>query len=95
MQQDEPDRYISINGGQIGTHEIAELLKLRPLIEGSRTASQGEPYPQGGAGYLKKSDGLLRKPKMKRFAFIETWKKAWPIERLCSALKVSSRGYRS
>ena len=32
---------------------------------------------------------------MKRFAFIETWKKAWPIERLCKILQVSSRGFRA
>ena len=32
---------------------------------------------------------------MKRFAFIDAWKKVWSIERLCRALKVTSRGYRA
>ena len=32
---------------------------------------------------------------MKRFAFIDTWKKAYPIERLCRALAVTSRGFRA
>ena len=32
---------------------------------------------------------------MKRFAFIETWKKAYPIERLCRVLAVTSRGFRA
>lgn len=32
---------------------------------------------------------------MKRFAFIETWKKAFPIERLCKVLNVTSRGFRA
>ena len=32
---------------------------------------------------------------MKRFAFIDVWKKAWPIEQLCRVLKVTSRGYRA
>lgn len=32
---------------------------------------------------------------MKRFAFIDVWKKVWPIEQLCRVLKVSSRGYRA
>lgn len=32
---------------------------------------------------------------MKRFAFIDTWKKAWPVEFLCKVLRVTSRGYRA
>jgi len=32
---------------------------------------------------------------MKRFAFINTWKKAYPIERLCKVLSVTSRGFRA
>jgi len=32
---------------------------------------------------------------VKRFVFIDTWKKAWPIEWLCRVPKVSSRGYRA
>lgn len=32
---------------------------------------------------------------MKRFAFIHTWKNAWPIEQLCRVLQVTSRGYRA
>ena len=32
---------------------------------------------------------------MKRFAFIDLWKKAYPIERLCSVLRVTSRGFRA
>ncbi len=32
---------------------------------------------------------------MKRFAFIETWKKAWPIEQMCRVLQVTSRGFRA
>lgn len=32
---------------------------------------------------------------MKRFAFIETWRNVWPIERLCCVLGVTSRGYRA
>ena len=32
---------------------------------------------------------------MKRFAFIDTWKKVWPIELLCKVLRVTSRGYRA
>ena len=32
---------------------------------------------------------------MKRFAFIDTWKKAWPVEFLCRVLQVTSRGYRA
>ena len=38
--------------------------------------------------------GLLRGSKMKRFAFIEAMKKAYPIEQLCKVMQVSSRGYR-
>ena len=30
-----------------------------------------------------------------RFAFIDTWKKTWPIEFLCHVLRVSSRGFRA
>ena len=32
---------------------------------------------------------------MKRFGFIDTWKKVWPIELLCKVLRVTSRGYRA
>ena len=32
---------------------------------------------------------------MKRFSFIEVWKKAWPVEILCQVLGVTSRGYRA
>ena len=32
---------------------------------------------------------------MKRFAFIHTWRNAWPIEQMCRVLKVTSRGYRA
>ena len=32
---------------------------------------------------------------MKRFAFIEAWKKVWPIELLCRVLQVTSRGHRA
>lgn len=32
---------------------------------------------------------------MKRFAFIDTWKKAYTIERLCRVLDVTSRGFRA
>ena len=32
---------------------------------------------------------------MKRFVFIEAWKKVWPIELLCRVLQVTSRGYRA
>lgn len=32
---------------------------------------------------------------MKRFAFIDAWKKVWPIEMLCRILQVTSRGYRN
>lgn len=32
---------------------------------------------------------------MKRFAFIDVWKKVWPIEQLCRVLRVTSRGYRA
>ena len=32
---------------------------------------------------------------MKRFAFVDTWKKAWPIKTLCKVLKVTARGYRA
>jgi putative transposase len=32
---------------------------------------------------------------MKRFAFIEAWKKVWPIELLCRVLQVTSRGFRA
>ena len=32
---------------------------------------------------------------MKRDAFIEAWKKAWPIELLCRVLQVTSRGFRA
>ncbi len=32
---------------------------------------------------------------MKRFAFIDAWRKAWPIELLCRVLQVTSRGYRA
>jgi putative transposase len=38
---------------------------------------------------------LLREPEVKRFAFIDVWKKVWPIEQLCRVLKVTSRGYRA
>lgn len=31
---------------------------------------------------------------MKRFAFIDVWKKVWSIEAMCRVLQVSSRGYR-
>ncbi|MAW81395.1 MAG: IS3 family transposase [Parvularcula sp.] len=44
---------------------------------------------------LKKANGLLRQPEVKRFAFIETWKKAWPIEQMCRVLQVTSRGFRA
>ncbi|WP_156178091.1 hypothetical protein [Puniceibacterium sp. IMCC21224] len=30
-----------------------------------------------------------------RFAFIDTWKKIWPIEFLCRVLRVTSRGFRA
>ena len=32
---------------------------------------------------------------MKRFAFIDAWKKVWPIEQMCRVLKVTSRGFRA
>ena len=32
---------------------------------------------------------------MKRFAFIETWRKTYPICRMCRVLQVSERGYRA
>ena len=32
---------------------------------------------------------------MKRFGFIDVWKKVWPIEQLCRLLQVTSRGYRA
>jgi len=32
---------------------------------------------------------------MKRFAFINTWKKAYPIKRLCKVLSVTSRCFRA
>ena len=32
---------------------------------------------------------------MKRFAFIEAWKKVWPVELLCRFLQVMSRGFRA
>ena len=32
---------------------------------------------------------------MKRFVFIQTWKKAFPIERLCKVMKGTSRGFRA
>ena len=32
---------------------------------------------------------------MKRFAFIETWRKTYPICRMCKVLQVSARGYRA
>ena len=32
---------------------------------------------------------------MTRFTFIDTWKKAWPIQILCNVLEVTARGYRS
>ena len=32
---------------------------------------------------------------MKRFAYIDAWRKAWPVELLCRVLRVSSRGYRA
>lgn len=32
---------------------------------------------------------------MKRFAFIDTWKETYPIERLCRVLAVTSRGFRA
>ncbi len=38
---------------------------------------------------MGKRDGLLRDPKMKRFAFIEAWKKARPIEALCPAPRMA------
>ena len=39
--------------------------------------------------------GLLREPKMKRFAFIDAWKKTYAICRMCKVLEVSARGYRA
>ncbi|WP_136057632.1 IS3 family transposase, partial [Candidatus Halocynthiibacter alkanivorans] len=30
-----------------------------------------------------------------RFAFVDTWKKIWSIEFLCSVLQVTSRGFRA
>ena len=44
---------------------------------------------------LKKATGLLREPKMMRFAFIEAWRKTFPIHRMCKVLRVTSRGYRA
>ena len=32
---------------------------------------------------------------MKRFAFIETWRKTFSICRMCKVLQVSARGYRA
>ncbi len=32
---------------------------------------------------------------MKRFAFIDAWKKVWPIEFLCRVLQVTPRGFRA
>jgi len=30
-----------------------------------------------------------------RFAFIDTWKEAWPVEFLCKVMRVTSRGFRA
>ena len=30
-----------------------------------------------------------------RFAFVDIWKKIWPIEFLCHALQMTSRGFRA
>ena len=30
-----------------------------------------------------------------RFAFIDAWKEVWPVEFLCSIMKVTSRGFRA
>jgi hypothetical protein len=32
---------------------------------------------------------------VKRFAFIDAWKKVWSIEQMCRVLKVTSRGFRA
>ena len=32
---------------------------------------------------------------MKRFAFIDAWRKTYPICRMCKVLEVSARGYRA
>ena len=30
-----------------------------------------------------------------RFAFIDAWKKVWPVEILCRVMQVTSRGFRA
>ncbi len=62
-----------------------------------RAPSPEEPGARGGEGDLKvrrmgKRDGLLREPKMKRFAVNEAGKKAWPIEALCRVPRVQLIG---
>ena len=32
---------------------------------------------------------------MTRFAFMDTWRKTFPISRMCKVLEVSARGYRA
>ena len=46
--------------------------------EGERPASQREPSAQGGEGYSKKGDGVLRGAKQVRFAFIEEHRRTVP-----------------
>ncbi len=48
-----------------------------------------------GARHPKKSNGLLRKPKVMRYRFIEAQKAGQNIGRLCKLLKISRSGYYS
>jgi hypothetical protein len=38
---------------------------------------------------------FLCRPKPVRFAFIDAWKEAWPVEFLCRIMQVTSRGFRA
>ena len=59
------------------------------------TSHQGLPIAHGGEGAVKKSNGVLRRVKQVRFAFVEEHSRRVPVERLCRMLKVTSRGFRA